>query len=74
MISHLSIRYLPGKMVQLALYNATTVMNGDTLQIIFLKFLLIMSVTEALVVVEVHVLPALACPIFHKINFSKIYR
>ena len=43
-------------MVKLALYNATTVMNGDTLQIIALKFLLIMSVAEASDVVEVHAL------------------
>ena len=43
-------------MVQLAAYNTTTVMNGDTFHIISLKFLLIVYVEEAADVVEVHAL------------------
>ena len=40
------IRFFLGNMVQLAPKNATTVMNGEIFQIIALKFLLIVSVTE----------------------------
>ena len=54
MVPHLRISLCPVKMVQLALYNATTSMNGDTFQIISLKFLLIVSMVEAADVVEVH--------------------
>ena len=64
MVVHLRISSLPGNMVQLAPYNATNVMNGDTFQIIYIKFLLIVSVAEAVDVVEVHALaedPALEC-------------
>ena len=56
MVIHLRIILCPGNMVQLALYNSTTVMNGDTFQIISLKLLLILSVSEAADVVEVHAL------------------
>ena len=45
-----------GNMVQLDIYNATTVINGDTFQILSLKLLLIVSVAEAADVVEVHAL------------------
>ena len=60
----MSISSCPGKMVQLDIYNVTTVMNGDTFQIISLKFLLIMSMTEAADEVEVHAMaedPSLDC-------------
>ena len=56
MVIHLRIILCPGNMVQLALYNSTTVMNGDTFQIISLKLLLILSVSEAADVVELHAL------------------
>ena len=54
MVFHLSISSCPIKMVQLDLYNATTVLNGYIFQIIYLKFLLIVSMEEATCVVEVH--------------------
>ena len=54
MVFHLSISSCPIKMVQLDLYNATTVLNGYIFQIIYLKFLLIVSMAEATCVVEVH--------------------
>ena len=56
MVFHLSISSFPGKMVQFALYNATTVMNGDTLQMIYLKLLLIVYVEDAAYVAEVNAL------------------
>ena len=43
-------------MVQIAPYNATNVINGDTFQMIPLKLLLIVSVEEAADVVEVNAL------------------
>ena len=52
-------------MFQIAPYNSTTVMNGDTFQVITLHLLIIMSVAEATDVVEVHTLdlpPACAPP------------
>ena len=55
-VFYLSINSFLGNMVQLSLYNTTNVMNGDTLQIISLRFLLIMSVAEASDVVEVYAL------------------
>ena len=57
MVVHLRISSVPVNMFQIAPYNATTVMNGDTFQIIALRFLLIVSVAEAVDVVEVHALP-----------------
>ena len=42
-------------MVQIALCNATTVVNGDIFEIIALKFFLIVSVAEAVDVAGVHV-------------------
>ena len=56
MIVHLSISSWPGKMVQLALYNATNVTNGDIFQIVDLRFILVVSVAEAEDVAEVHIL------------------
>ena len=43
-------------MVQLPPYNVTTVMNWDKFKIIPLRLLLILSVTDAVDVVEVHAL------------------
>ena len=51
-------------MVQLSPYIAITVMNGNKFQTIDLKYLLIVSMLEAVDVVEVHALvedPALDC-------------
>ena len=56
MVFHLRISACPVKIVQLAPYNNTTVMSGDTFKIIALKFLLIVSIAEAAYVVEVHIL------------------
>ena len=75
MVVHLRISSCPGKMVQISPYNATTVMNGDTLQIIELKLLLIVSVAEAVDVVEVHKLvedPALDCYISTLVLFRTL--
>ena len=47
MVVHLRIRSCPGKMVQLGIYNDNTVMNGVIFQIIALKFLMVVSVAEA---------------------------
>ena len=66
-VVHLSIRSCPVNMAQLSTYNATTVINGDTFQIIALKFLLIVSTKEAADVVEVNSRaedPELECYIF----------
>ena len=54
MVVHPRISSCLGKMFQLALYNANTVMNKDTFQILSLRILLIVSVSEAEDVVEVH--------------------
>ena len=43
-------------MVQLAIQNSNTAMNGDIFQIISLVFLLIVSVAEAAYMFEVHVM------------------
>ena len=56
MVFHLRISSCPVKIVQLAPYNTTTIMSGDTFKIIALKFLLIVSIAEAAYVVEVHIL------------------
>ena len=64
MVFHLSISSYLGNMVQLSLYNATNFMNGNILQMISLRFLLIVSVAESDDVLEVHVLaeaPELDC-------------
>ena len=64
MIVQLRVKLCPVKMVQLDIYNTTTIMNGYIFQIISLKFLLIISVAEAADLVEVHVLekdPTLEC-------------
>ena len=54
MVVHNRISSCPGKIVQISPYNNTTVMNGDTFQIISLKLPPIMSVAEVADVVEVH--------------------
>ena len=56
MVVQLRISLCQGKMVQIAPYNATNVINGDTFQMISLKLLLIVSVEEAADVVEVNAL------------------
>ena len=56
MVVHLRISSCLVNMVQLAPYNDTTVMNGETFQIVSLGFLLIVSVVETADMVEVHTL------------------
>ena len=55
-VFQLRISSCPENVVQLSLYNATTVMNGERFQNISLKFLLIVSMAEDPDVVELHAL------------------
>ena len=56
MVFQMIISSCPGNMVIIALYNATTVINGNIYIIIAIKLLLIVYVAEAADVVEVHIL------------------